>query len=656
MKTKTAVLSEEPDAGNPHVWFDEGGVASAKPWRGSLLYNVHLCVEGSGCSRWFAAGVLFLFALPALAEPLSVTCRIVREDGASETRACPLVVSNRVAVLRLSAAEVGPAKAVELEPSFAVARTGDPGYYVTPEGLYGRFHERNGQLKIGQGRNYMPMYGMKTPQATFVAIAKKMSWRYETRVVATNGVYRMFQRYDLGGDAPYEDFEIAYSFLPDDAEYPAMARAYRAWQLERGACKPIRERMKDRPELAAAATNVEIRIRQGWKPVPSPVLYQTRLNEPKVHAAVTFDRCQDIVRELKRQGVDHAEICLVGWNKGGHDGAVPQLFPVEPALGGEGRLRAFIDCSNAAGFQTVCHTCFYSAYTIADDWDEEYLLKERDGSLQASPTPWGGGRAFRTCPQRAYEKWVRKNMQMIRDLGFHGLHYHDVYSILPPRVCYDPRHPCDPVRSTYWTNRQMEETRRQIGGAQSEGPFDHWIGNLDYAMYVNFYSLDNDFAKKPMVDGILPIWMLVYHGITLANPFTGTLNYPIKAPHKRLKFVEFGGRPLFVWYANFHTGKGGDWMGKEDLRCGTDEELRAGVAAIKRGYDEYERLADLQFAFMDDHRMLTPTVSRTTYSNGTRVIVNHGTTPYVFEGREVPAGDWLRVDEVHRGKDRGAAR
>ena len=38
MKTKTAVLNGKPDAGNPHVRFDEGEVASAKPRRGSLLY------------------------------------------------------------------------------------------------------------------------------------------------------------------------------------------------------------------------------------------------------------------------------------------------------------------------------------------------------------------------------------------------------------------------------------------------------------------------------------------------------------------------------------------------------------------------------------------------------------------------------------------
>ena len=39
MKTKTAVLNGKPYAGNPHVRFDEGEVASAKPRRGSLLYK-----------------------------------------------------------------------------------------------------------------------------------------------------------------------------------------------------------------------------------------------------------------------------------------------------------------------------------------------------------------------------------------------------------------------------------------------------------------------------------------------------------------------------------------------------------------------------------------------------------------------------------------
>lgn len=132
-------------------------------------------------------------------------------------------------------------------------------------------------------------------------------------------------------------------------------------------------------------------------------------------------------------------------------------------------LAAFVDLSKALGFQTVCHTCFFSDYTIADDFDEEYLLKEKDGALQESHCNWGGGKPFRTCPRRAYEKWVKKAMQRVKDLGFRGLHYHDVYSILPPRLCYDPRHPCDVNASIYWCRRQMADTRAFIGGVQSRG-------------------------------------------------------------------------------------------------------------------------------------------------------------------------------------------
>jgi hypothetical protein len=41
----------------------------------------------------------------------------------------------------------------------------------------------------------------------------------------------------------------------------------------------------------------------------------------------------------------------------------------------------------------------------------------------------------------------------------------------------------------------------------------------------------NDYAKTPLVDRHVPLFHLVYHGIILSNPFTGTLNYPVKAPN-----------------------------------------------------------------------------------------------------------------------------
>lgn len=599
-----------------------------------------------GIDRVAALALALVAVGTARAVERELVADIFRSDGTVVQHRWSVPQKGDRAVFRIPAEEIGAGStAVVFRAAFATARKGESGYFVLCDGLLGSFREERGFMDMDRSSHYMPFYGMKTPRDTFIMIAKKMQWRYVDQVVVEDGFYTVHQRYELNGDLPYEDFEFEYAFLGRDDDYPAMAKVYRDWKLSAGLVRPIRERMKEWPELAAAATNIEVRIRQAWKPVPSQVMYQTRLNEPPVHAAVTFDRCADIVREMKRQGIGHAEMCLVGWNKGGHDGAYPQLFPVEPTLGGEARLRAFINCSNALGYQTVCHTCFYSAYAIADDFDEEYLLKEKDGSLQTSHVNWAGGRPFRTCPQRAYEKWIKKTMQLMKDLGFHGLHYHDVYSILPPRICYDPRHPCDPNDSIRWYVKQMEETRAQIGGTQSEGPFDHYAGNLDSCMYGYFYSLErDDYAKrgKLLADRHVPMFQLVYHGIILSNPFTGTLNYPLKAPHKRLKFIEFGGRPLFVWYANFVSGDG-NWMGKEDLTCATDDEMRRSVAAIRRGYDEFERLAHLQFEFMTDHRMVAPSVTLTAYANGERVLVNHGESDFVFGGTRVPAGDWTLV-------------
>ena len=76
-----AILRGKPDAGNPHVRFDEGEVASAKPRRGSLLYKIRKTAgklygaDNSATSHIAAASVgrgvcaAFLCAVSALWSP-----------------------------------------------------------------------------------------------------------------------------------------------------------------------------------------------------------------------------------------------------------------------------------------------------------------------------------------------------------------------------------------------------------------------------------------------------------------------------------------------------------------------------------------------------------------------------------------------------------
>ena len=146
--------------------------------------------------------------------------------------------------------------------------------------------------------------------------------------------------------------------------------------------------------------------------------------------------------------------------------------------------------------------------------------------------------------------------------------------------------------------------------------------------------------NKGLVDGMLPVWQLVYNGIIVNNPFTTTVNFTAQDRYSRLKLLEYGGRPNFYFYSKF-VDDGTDWMGKSDLGCATDEELRASVAKIKAGWDIWAPLSHLQFEYMRRHARLAADVFLTEWEDGTRLVTNYRTSPYMFEGRAIPAEDYL---------------
>lgn len=526
---------------------------------------------------------------------------------------------------------------VSVLPEFARAKVGETGYYVTPDGYLGTFREQKGACTIGgakspYGRNFMAMFGMKNPRATFVGIVATMRFEYELCVVAKEGSYTIAPQFQVAGFVSPDDIVIYYQLLTgEEADYSGMARAYRHYQLARGVCKPIKERLKTQPELAYAAQSPEVRIRQGWKPAPSPVLEQTVATEPPMKAVVTFDRVGDILDAFHRAGIKRAEFCLVGWNQKGHDGRWPQIFPVEESLGGETKLRAVIKKAKKLGYQIVGHSNSSDGYSIADCWDWDLPVKKADGKPYSNAV-WSGGQMYALCPQRSYERFYPQDIAKIADLGFRGLHYIDVITIVPPRRCYDPNHPCTPKESAYWYDRILQACKEHIGGVASEGAFDFACGNLDFALYVYFNGLTG--KMNPLHDRLIPIWQLVYNGIILSNPFTETVNASAKDPLTQLKLVEFNGRPTFYFYSRFKENNK-NWMGDIDLQCATEAELKQAVESIRQGSQQFEPRASLQLEFMERHEMLAPEVFRTVFADGTEIVTNYGKSAFAYKGKTV---------------------
>ncbi|MDD2600347.1 MAG: DUF5696 domain-containing protein [Kiritimatiellae bacterium] len=169
-------------------------------------------------------------------------------------------------------------------PDFATAKTGEDGYFVMPNAFY-------------------------------------------LSVRAKAGLYTLSSTFTLDQFGMYDDIAIDFHMLSgDDANYSGIARTYRKYQLDRKACIPLKERIKQSPELEYCMNSVEIRVRQGWKPAPSPVEEQTLETEPPMKVVTTFDRVGDIVDSLKKAGVEKVQICLVGWNRKGHDGRYQSIM------------------------------------------------------------------------------------------------------------------------------------------------------------------------------------------------------------------------------------------------------------------------------------------------------------------------------------------
>lgn len=539
-------------------------------------------------------------------------------------------------------------KSLRLLPGFGAGREGEEGYLVVPQQAGGlcRFRDKEpAEHRIPFtlfSQCTMPFYGAKVGGQAYAARLDGGQFDASLLVATAFGPGRAYSidpefcLRDVAGEPLLpEDISVHYRFWDDPAVgWQDLGREYRDFNRQERGLVSLPDRRTARPELDYAASALEIRIRLGVKPVPHEIREQTPENEPDMRVFMTFDNVTELVEECARQAAGPIQFCLVGWNIGGHDGRYPQIFPVEERLGGEAKLRATIARAQELGYQIVAHDCYTGAYRIAEDWDEEYLRKVADGT-PAKGGQWGGGQSYNICQLRAVEEFASRDLPRIRELGFRGLHYSDVISIVGPRKCYDPRHP--------QTRRQDVESRLHLlsmaqeifGGAQSEGSLDWSAPCLDSVLYCE----DDTWApllKKPYIDERIPLYPLVYHGVLLYNLSHKSVN-ATPGTDGYLRNVEYGGRPLVYYHGHFMLGGHGDWLGDRDFTYAGPEKLAVDVATLKSITDDYQRLAPLQDQTIEDHRELAPGLFETVYANGSRVVVNYADAPATVAGSTVPA-------------------
>ncbi len=502
----------------------------------------------------------------------------------------------------------------------ARAFANEQGYWVTPDGLTGDFKKSDGMYTSGQP--VMPMFGMKTERGTIVGIVKGLKYEFRPQVIAKDGLYKIFPRFDIKKMhfAPYEDIVIDFYELGKDATYVDMAKKYRQYQLERGEVRPLKQRVKENKYLDYAAKAMFMKISLAAKNNKDKIEHQTRENEPKLMVFCTFDDSVNTMKTFKSLGIDNVQVCYTGWIQKGHDGRSLEIFPVEEAVGGETKMREAVAFGKSIGYQMTCHIAYTGAFTISNCWDEEYIAKHPDGSLWAKSI-WSGGRYHQPCMKRVLELFVEKDYKHIKDIGIEGIFHLDVNSAIRPPYCCDKRHPQTRQQGADAMNEIHKLSQKYFGGQGSEAGFDHVANTLDFSLYTS--NAHTYRSKSTLIDGCVPLWQVVYHGIILSNPFLKTMYY-LTANEKdytwgRLTCAEYGGRPVI--YAS-------------------TKQVLKNLDRIKKAYTEFEKQAHLQLEFIDNHKQIASGVFETTYSNGDVVVTNYNDTPFKYKSEEIKAKDY----------------
>jgi len=515
--------------------------------------------------------------------------------------------------------------AIDLLPDLLTTRVGDEGFYLLPDfsGTLVRFKEHvptitRDRLYMHQSEweklNVMNCFGLKQGRKGTIAIVHKGDFFChavtEVNQAGGNRLYASFGlRHEPSEPIKQEDKELLVRYTEGREDgYFDLANAYRDYLIRERGVSPLKERLADNPTLAYSVDAMRTKIFHGLKPGSLDG------NMP-MNVYTTFEQAETILDAMQAAGLKKAVVTLVGWNLGGHDGAYPQKFPVEPLLGGEEGLRNLIAKAKAMGYQIVPHDCNTDMYMASQTYDSEVVLRNEDGTPVLGGI-WGGGQAAKACPVAYFDRYG-PDVTRIRALGFEGHYYCDAQSN-PLYRCHDPRHPADEEQFAI-SQVKMIQTYRTLYGAVSQEvvpafalPFvDEGGQHSPYNIGWCLQSVEENL--KRIIDRVVPFYQLAIHGL-ITYQESWVHGYRHCGTRKGLlRAIAFGARPsMEVSYVN---GANGDYY-------------MDSIRDVAEGYRiAFEELAGTQVELVEDYEELGPEASRVVYANGITLSVNWGDQP-----------------------------
>lgn len=479
----------------------------------------------------------------------------------------------------------------------------------------------------------LPVFGMKRGENGFIAILEdgaetaRISVNSANNIIRANYLFANFQyrrgfsdmRVTSRSIMVYDrqmmptDYTMRVVVLPEgNADYNAMARAYRAYLQANGTLQP---RARD--------TRLALDLFMGIK--EDGLLFDT------YQTLTTFAEAQDMLSALDGDALaEGLAVTLRGWTKDGY-GTEPAFFPAAGALGGDKGLAALLRHAAERGIDVLLEANFLNATAGARGYsrrnDVVYL-----GSFAILTVE----DLFLLSPDQAqahHEDFMRRASGLE---GLAGISFEALGRAVPYN--YNARRPVTSAQTlSIW--QAMLEAAAGVYPLSATGGGSLYV--LPYATIVTDIPMqDKDYQFTTQS---IPFYQMVVHGSVDYTGRAGNLSPDLE--REMLYWVEYGYTPYFELTAR--SAEALMYTDYQTLFTARFDAWRDRINTVMARLTEggYFQVAG---AYMLSNETLSPGVKRVLYDNGLAVYVNYNDTPRQADGLEIPALDFL-IREVPQG-------
>ena len=399
-----------------------------------------------------------------------------------------------------------------------------------------------------------------------------------------------------------------------DGGYVGLAKAYRAYAIEQGLYRSLREKLADTPALEQLASGRIFSFmlgdsfnqsRQADMLVPRSNLIA---HTAGVNVFATYAQVAQMVEEARQLGMQRGLVVVRGWIQGGYDETHPDIWPPEEAFGTVAELQQLMQPGE--GLVGVLHDNYQDIYQQSSSWPKG-VNRSPYGEPMAGGL-WAGGQAY-ILNSRDSLAYAKRNWPAIASLNPGGM-FIDTTTAVQFYESYEPGNTLSRQQDLDLKIELLEfyKAQKQVLGSEEGADF-----GIPYVDWI-------ECRHRRIAGESIPLWPLVFHDSVLTTRYTAA-PFETDEPPGQLWLTEMlWGYPLLwpvrqpaIWQQEQPSFQASLTLDKWIERIGLDE--------------------------MISHRYLTDDseVEETGWSSGVRLIVNFSDKSFEYEGQVVKPHNYV---------------